>query len=201
MSDGYAGGHEQDDAGNYQAWRLAFWRVWAVVLAWACRMVSLLVAQGLLWFGPDDMSGPSLVRAALEQGRQRGVYRRCGSDPAACTSMASFGIPLPRCCSRLTLKVGQLPGFWETLFSRLAVCSSKPSSGVAFVKSLRQVITSWVFKDEPMLEGCTMGLHLPLFDLDEARESLPKGPPDKLLLQVNSDMAVIFRPRPGQQAA
>ncbi|CAE7529926.1 unnamed protein product [Symbiodinium sp. CCMP2456] len=98
--------------------------------------------QGLLWFGPDDISGPSLVRAALEQGRQHGVYRRCG-DPD-----------------------GQLPGFWEMLCSRLAV------------------ITSWVFKDEPMLEGCTMGLHLPHFDLDE----------------VNSDMAVIFRPRPGQQA-
>ncbi|CAE7847870.1 true [Symbiodinium sp. KB8] len=99
--------------------------------------------QGLLWFGPDDISAPSLVRAALEQGSQQGVYRRCGSDP-----------------------VGQLPGFWEMLCSRLAV------------------ITSWVFEDEPMLEGCTMGLHLPHFDLDE----------------VNSDMAVIFRPRPGQQA-
>ena len=46
-----------------------------------------------------------------------------------------------------------------------------------------------------------MGLHLPHFDLDEARKSLP-GLPHKLLVQqVNSDMAVIFRPRPGQQAA
>ncbi|CAE7626673.1 unnamed protein product, partial [Symbiodinium pilosum] len=99
--------------------------------------------QGLLWFGPEDVASPSLVRATLEQGRLRGVYRRCGSSPAR-----------------------PLPDFWETIRSRMAA------------------ITSWVFNDEPILEGCQVDLHLPHFDLDE----------------VNTDLALLFKARPGQPA-
>ena len=39
---------------------------------------------------------------------------------------------------------------------------------------LREVITSWVFEDEPTLEGCTVGLHLPHFDLDQAAAHMLK---------------------------
>lgn len=45
------------------------------------------------------------------------------------------------------------------------------------------VITSWAFH-EPRVQGAELLLHLPHFDLD----------------QVNSDMAVVFRPRKGQLA-
>ncbi|CAJ1428883.1 unnamed protein product [Effrenium voratum] len=46
------------------------------------------------------------------------------------------------------------------------------------------VITSWAFEGDPSLEGCQMLLHLPHFDLGE----------------VNSDMAVVFRPGAGRLA-
>ncbi|CAL1164991.1 unnamed protein product [Cladocopium goreaui] len=51
------------------------------------------------------------------------------------------------------------------------------------LKSRLAVMTNWAF-NQPQLEQCRMLLHLPHFDLEE----------------VNSDMAVIFRPRAGELA-